>query len=82
MSTVSERVPVPVDGSHPLTSRLLERDVVVDADLSRPDWQQPDRFRTLNQRYGAWGLCLLEAVVRQADHAVSAGVAPAGWEVV
>ncbi len=42
-------------------------------DLSEVDWSQPARFRRLNDRYGPWGLALLEAIVRQADHAVSAG---------
>ena len=32
---------------------------------------QPDRFARLNQRYGRWGLALLEAVVRCADTTVS-----------
>ena len=41
-------------------------------DPARPDWDQPDRFRILNERFGYWGLALLEAVVRRADHLVSA----------
>ncbi|MXV89019.1 MAG: type I-U CRISPR-associated helicase/endonuclease Cas3 [Acidimicrobiales bacterium] len=43
------------------------------ADLSVADWEQPERFARLNLRYGPWGVALLEAVVRQADHMVSAG---------
>ncbi|MDE0474805.1 MAG: CRISPR-associated endonuclease Cas3'', partial [Gammaproteobacteria bacterium] len=43
------------------------------ADLSTVDWEQPARFRRLNDRFGPWGLALLEAIVRQADHAVSSG---------
>ncbi|MDE0100156.1 MAG: type I-U CRISPR-associated helicase/endonuclease Cas3 [Truepera sp.] len=43
------------------------------ADLSIVDWEQPARFRRLNDRFGPWGLALLETIVRQADHAVSAG---------
>ena len=31
------------------------------------DWSQPSRFVRLNQRYGRWGLALLETVVRLAD---------------
>jgi CRISPR-associated endonuclease/helicase Cas3 len=46
--------------------------VVVSGDLGEPDWEQPARFRRCCERYGYWGLALLEAVVRQADHQVSA----------
>jgi len=46
--------------------------VSVSADLSETDWEQPARFRRLNDRFGPWGLALLEAAVRQADHEVSA----------
>lgn len=53
--------------------------VVVSGDLSVPDWRQPARFRRLCERYGYWGLALLEAVVRQADHAAS-GVGGAAAE--
>lgn len=53
--------------------------VEVSADLSIVDWEQPRRFRTLCEQYGYWGLALLEAVVRQADQAVSSVV---GVEVV
>ena len=35
-------------------------------------WDQADRFRALCERFGYWGLALLETVVRQADHRVSA----------
>ena len=41
------------------------------ADLSVVDWSQPRRFRSLNGQFGPWGLALLEAIVRLADHAVS-----------
>ena len=50
--------------------------VSVSADLSVADWDQPARFRRLNEQYGPWGLALLEAVVRRADHEVSAGATP------
>ena len=42
------------------------------ADLSQTDWDQPSRFRRLNKKFGPWGLALLETLVRQADHEVSA----------
>ncbi|MGH9224435.1 MAG: type I-G CRISPR-associated helicase/endonuclease Cas3g [Acidimicrobiales bacterium] len=45
--------------------------VVVSGDLGQPDWDQPGRFRAVCARYGLWGVALLEAIVRQADHAVS-----------
>lgn len=66
-------LPVEGDTTQLLTISLEGVEVTVDADLSRPDWQQPDRFARLNRRYGHWGLALLEAIVRQSDHAVSAG---------
>ncbi len=47
-------------------------DVSASSDLSQTDWDQPARFRRLNERFGPWGLALLEALVRQADHEVSA----------
>jgi len=31
------------------------------------DWSSPARFRTLTERHGAWGLALLETIVRLAD---------------
>lgn len=55
---------------------IANHSVVVSGDLSLPDWSQPARFRRLNERYGYWGLALLEAVVRQADHAASSYAAP------
>ncbi len=42
--------------------------------LSSIDWDQPARFRRLCERYGYWGLALLEAIVRQADHVASGAV--------
>lgn len=47
--------------------------VSVPAELSRADWNQPARFKRLNDRFGPWGLALLEAILIRADHAVSAG---------
>ncbi|MFV0256824.1 MAG: type I-U CRISPR-associated helicase/endonuclease Cas3 [Acidimicrobiales bacterium] len=41
------------------------------SDLGRIDWNQPARFARLCARYGYWGLTLLEAVLRQADHTES-----------
>ena len=46
----------------------------VPADLSIVDWDQPVRFRRLNERFGPWGLALLETILRRADHSVSRGM--------
>jgi CRISPR-associated endonuclease/helicase Cas3 len=54
-----------------VTATVDDHGLSASADLSVFDWDQPARFRRLNERYGLWGLALLEAVVRQADHAVS-----------
>jgi len=48
--------------------------VSVPADLSQVDWEQPARFRRCCERYGYWGVALMEAVLRQADHQASAVV--------
>lgn len=46
-------------------------EVSVSSDLGLQDWEQPGRFRRLCAHYGYWGLALMEAVLRQADMAVS-----------
>ena len=67
-------VPPVIDDTADMVSAILEgASVEVPADLSIVDWDQPARFRHLSDRFGPWGLALLEAIVRQADHAVSAG---------
>ena len=67
-------VPVADLPAAPLEWRFADgQDVSVSADLSVADWDQPARFRRLNEQYGPWGVALLEAVVRQADHEVSDG---------
>lgn len=48
--------------------------VEASADLARIDWDQPARFRRLNNHFGPWGLALLEAIVIRSDHAVSASM--------
>lgn len=70
VSAVSDPHPPVVRGA------ISNRSVAVSGDLSEPDWSQPSRFRALCERYGYWGLALLEAVVRQADHAASSYVDP------
>ena len=67
-------VPPAQDASPDLiTYELGGTEVSCPADLSEIDWTQPSRFKRLNDLYGPWGLALLEAILRQADHAVSAG---------
>ncbi|MYA08504.1 MAG: type I-U CRISPR-associated helicase/endonuclease Cas3 [Holophagales bacterium] len=62
------------DGTAGTVSALIDGiQVETGADLAIVDWDQPARFSRLNDRFGPWGLALLEAVVRQADHAVSSG---------
>ena len=67
--------PPPVaDGTREVVSTVVEgATITASADLSIVDWNQPARFRRLNDRFGPWGLALLEAIVVRADHAVSAG---------
>ena len=63
--------PVTDDTPAVVCGEISGRAVEVSSDLSEVDWAQPARFRRLNEEYGPWGLALLEAVVRLADHAVS-----------
>lgn len=68
-------VPPADDGSiRNLSTEVNGALVYVPADLGVVDWSQPGRFRRLSDRFSPWGLALLEAVVRLADHAVSAGL--------
>lgn len=61
------------DGTATRVAATIEGvDVDAPADLELTDWSQPARFHRLNQSFGRWGLALLEAVVRRADHTVSA----------
>ena len=67
-------VPPVNDGTTAVVSAVVDGDsVTAPADLAIVDWDQPARFRRLNDRFGPWGLALLEAIVVRADHAVSAG---------
>jgi len=66
-------VPPAVDGTRErLGGKIKGVDVEASADLARIDWEQPARFRRLNDHFGPWGLALLEAIVIRSDHAVSA----------
>lgn len=46
-------------------------EVIVPSTLTDTDWSQPARFRRCCERYGYWGVALLESIVRQADHIAS-----------
>ena len=65
--------PVPDQTADQVHAQIDDTAVTAPADLSMIDWSQPARFAQLNDRFGPWGLALLEAIVRRADHAVSAG---------
>ena len=68
-------IPPAADGTGSTVSGVVEGvSVTADADLAVIDWDQPSRFRRLQEQLGPWGLALLEAIVIRADHAVSAGV--------
>lgn len=66
---------LPVEDRTAGTVSALIDDIQVEAgaDLSIVDWDQPARFGRLNDRFGPWGLALLESILRLADHAVSSG---------
>ena len=71
-------VPPVADGTpEEVTVEVAGAAVKAPADLGITDWQQPARFRQLSDRFGPWGLALLEAIVIRSDHAVSAGAAAA-----
>jgi CRISPR-associated endonuclease/helicase Cas3 len=62
--------PVTDSGEHGLVADIDGANVT--ALLPRVvDLDHAERFQTLNQRYGRWGLALLEAIVRCADMTVS-----------
>lgn len=65
-------LPLVVDpAARPVVATLDDVEVSVDS-AATVDLDQPARFARLNQRYGRWGLALLETAVRCADMTVSA----------
>ena len=71
-------VPPVTDGtSEAVAAKVAGAAVTAPADLGVVDWQQPARFRRLSDRFGPWGLALLEAILIRSDHAVSAGAGAA-----
>ncbi|MGF1653050.1 MAG: type I-U CRISPR-associated helicase/endonuclease Cas3 [Actinomycetales bacterium] len=65
-------LPLVVDlAPRPVTTTIQDVEVSVDS-AATVDLDQPARFARLNQRYGRWGLALLESTVRCADMTVSA----------
>ena len=65
--------PVADDTAAMVRGKVEGASVQAPADLTLVDWDQPARFRRLNEHFGPWGLALLEALVIRADHAVSGG---------
>ena len=65
--------PVADDTESKVTAKIENAEIEVQASLGIVDWEQPRRFRLLNEHFGPWGLALMEAVVIRADHAVSGG---------
>lgn len=63
--------PVDDQTGRTVSFRIEGREVAACADLSDADWDQPARFARLNSQHGFWGLALLEAILRQADHLAS-----------
>ncbi len=59
------------DDPRPVHAAIDNAKVQVDS-AHTIDLDHPGRFAALNQRYGRWGLALLEAVVRCADMTISA----------
>ena len=75
-------MPPATDGTTGSVSGVVEGvSVTANADLALIDWEQPGRFRRLQEQLGPWGLALLEALVIRADHAVSAGVDGASEDI-
>lgn len=66
--------PVTDDASLMVSGYITGEHVSASADLGIIDWEQPSRFRKLNEYFGPWGLALLESILRRSDHAVSSGV--------
>ncbi len=67
------------DGSDASVEAVIEgRTVEASTNLEIVDWGQPGRFRRLNDRFGPWGLALLETIIRRADHSVSGARAEHG----
>ncbi|MHB1486315.1 MAG: HD domain-containing protein, partial [Acidimicrobiales bacterium] len=60
--------PPVVDRPVTTTTKLSWNGTELELDRSATiDWSGPERFATLNDRYGRWGLALLETIVRLAD---------------
>ena len=66
--------PVVDDASLMVSGSISDEDVSASANLGTVDWQQPSRFRKLNEYYGPWGLALLESILRRSDVSVSSDI--------
>lgn len=65
--------PVSDDTADTVSAKVDGTPVTVPANLKITDWDQPARFRRLNDYFGPWGLALLESIVIRSDHAISGG---------
>ena len=61
-----------VDTAPTLVEALVDGEKVAVSSERTVSLEHPGRFARLNERYGRWGLALLEAIVRCADTTVSA----------
>ncbi len=65
--------PVADDTIGKVSATIGDRVIEAPRTLAETDWNQPSRFRRLHREFGPWALALMEAIVRQSDHAVSGG---------
>ncbi len=65
--------PIKDDTLGTVSATLDGKIVQASGSLAETDWDHPARFRRLHDEYGPWALALMEAIVRQSDHAVSGG---------
>ena len=65
--------PVADDTACTVSAVVIGVPLTVQANVGIVDWDQPTRFRMLNDHFGPWVLALLESIVIRSDHAISGG---------